>query len=245
MNTAINPLPEIVRVPPVDSVYIAPTITASSPMTAIGIVEDNPTIRAGLEELVSGLKGCRCVGAFDSAEDALRKLPALKPEMILMDIHLPKLSGIECTARIKELLPDVRVLMLTVYEDEEKIFQALKAGASGYILKRAGQKEIVAAINEVRRGGAPMTSNIARKVVDSFQHSAPKPESNLTRRETEILQCLLRGFSNKEIASQLTLSVETVGWHLKQIYEKLHVRSRTEAAMKFIGRSESGQADES
>jgi DNA-binding NarL/FixJ family response regulator len=213
----------------------APEVDAVLTMTAIGIVEDNPTIRAGLEELVSGLRGCRCVGAFGSAEEALRKLPALKPELVLMDINLPNLSGIECTARLKELLPAARVLMLTVYEDEERIFQALQAGASGYILKRTGKKEIVEAIHELRRGGAPMTSAIARKVVESFRERSSNEELQLTRRETEILDCLARGFSNKEIAGQLSLSVETVSWHLKQVYEKLHVHGRTEAAIKFLG----------
>ena len=207
-------------------------------MTKIGIVEDNPTIRSGLEELVTGLKDCRCIGAFGSAEEALRRLPALKPELVLMDIHLPNLSGIECTARLKGLLPDVGILMLTVYEDEAKIFQALKAGANGYILKRTGRREIVEAINELRRGGAPMTSAIARKVVDSFRESPPKEESNLTRRQTEILDCLARGFSNKEIAAQLSLSVDTVGSHLKEIYEKLRVHTRTAAALKFLGSKE-------
>lgn len=207
-------------------------------MTSIAIVEDNPTIRAGLEELVTGLKGCRCVGAFGSAEDALRKLPTLKPELVLMDINLPNLSGIECTARLRDLLPDARMLMLTVYEDEERIFQALKAGASGYILKRAGKQEIIEAINELRAGGAPMTSAVARKVVDSFCERRPNEELQLTRRETEILDCLARGLSNKEIAGQLSLSVETVGWHLKQVYEKLHVHGRTEAAVKFLGSKE-------
>ena len=216
----------------------APAVDAVLTMTAIGIVEDNPAIRAGLEELVSGLKGCRCVGAFGSAEEALRRLPALKPELVLMDINLPNLSGIECAARLKELLPEARVLMLTVYEDEERIFQALKAGASGYILKRAGKKEIVEAIYELRRGGAPMTSAIARKVVESFRERTSDQESQLTRRETEILDCLARGFSNKEIAGQLSLSVETVSWHLKQVYEKLHVHGRTEAAIKFLGSKE-------
>jgi DNA-binding NarL/FixJ family response regulator len=230
MNVSSNALPEMMRAPAVAPVYTVPA------MTAIGLVEDNPTVRAGLEELVSGLRGCRCVGSFGSAEEALRKLPALKPELVLMDIHLPGLSGIECTARLKELLPDVQVLILTVYEDEAKIFQALKAGASGYILKRTGKKEIVEAINDVRQGGAPMTSAIARKVVESFRESPPKEESNLTRRETDILECLARGFSNKEIAEQLSLSVETVSWHLKQIYEKLHVHGRTGAAVKFLGR---------
>ncbi len=217
---------------PTSPVYPLPS------MTKIGIVEDNPTIRSGLEELVTGLKDCRCIGAFGSAEEALRKLPALKPELVLMDIHLPNLSGIECTARLKGLLPDVGILMLTVYEDEAKIFQALKAGANGYILKRTGRREIVEAINELRRGGAPMTSAIARKVVDSFRESPPKEESNLTRRQTEILDCLARGFSNKEIAAQLSLSVDTVGSHLKEIYEKLRVHTRTAAALKFLGSKE-------
>lgn len=218
--------------PPTSPVYPLPS------MTKIGIVEDNPTIRSGLEELVTGLKDCRCIGAFGSAEEALRKLPALKPELVLMDIHLPNLSGIECTARLKGLLPDVGILMLTVYEDEAKIFRALKAGANGYILKRTGRREIVEAINELRRGGAPMTSAIARKVVDSFRESPPKEESNLTRRQTEILDCLARGFSNKEIAAQLSLSVDTVGSHLKEIYEKLRVHTRTAAALKFLGSKE-------
>ncbi len=218
--------------PPTSPVYPLPS------MTKIGIVEDNPTIRSGLEELVTGLKDCRCIGAFGSAEEALRRLPALKPELVLMDIHLPNLSGIECTARLKGLLPDVGILMLTVYEDEAKIFQALKAGANGYILKRTGRREIVEAINELRRGGAPMTSAIARKVVDSFRESPPKEESNLTRRQTEILDCLARGFSNKEIAAQLSLSVDTVGSHLKEIYEKLRVHTRTAAALKFLGSKE-------
>lgn len=214
---------------------IPPAVYLTLTMTFIGIVEDNPTIRAGLEEMVAGLKGCRCVGAFGSAEEALQKLPALKPELVLMDIHLPNLSGIECTARLKKLLPDVRVLMLTVYEDEEKIFNALKAGASGYILKRTRRAEIVDAINQLRQGGAPMTAAIARKVVESFRAQPAKDEFQLSRRETEILDCLVRGFSNKEIADKLSLALDTVGWHLKQIYEKLHVHGRTEAAIKFLG----------
>ena len=206
-------------------------------MIKVALVEDSAPRRRNLERMLRRAPGVRCVCACGTAEEALEQIPRSRPDVVLMDINLPGASGIECTARLKALLPDVRVLMLTVYEDETKIFQALKAGASGYILKRTGKKEIVEAINELRQGGAPMTSAIARKVVESFRESPPKEESKLTRRETEILDCLARGFSNKEIAQQLSLSVETVGWHLKQIYEKLHVHCRTEAAMKFLGRT--------
>ena len=205
-------------------------------MNRIAIVEDKAVIRSGLERLIGEMPGCSCVCAFGSAEEALELLPPLQPDIVIMDIHLPNLSGIECTARLKEMLPQVQVLMLTVYEDEEKIFSALKAGASGYILKRSGREEIIEAIEELRRGGAPMTSAIARRVVDSFSaRPAGSPaETNLSRRELEILNCLSRGNSNKEIASQLSLATATVRWHLKQIYEKLHVHGRTEAAVKFL-----------
>jgi DNA-binding NarL/FixJ family response regulator len=155
----------------------------------------------------------------------------------MMDIHLPNLSGIECTAKLKAQMPDLAVLILTVYEDEGKIFQALKAGATGYILKRSHPREIVQAINEVLEGGAPMTSSIARKVVDSFRDpgEVPSPGGTLSRRETEVLQALSKGLSNKEIGDELSINVETVRWHLKQIYDKLHVHGRTEAALKFLG----------
>ena len=206
-------------------------------VTRIGIVEDKAVIRAGLEKLVGEMPDCECVGTCDSAEQALQHLPELQPDFVIMDIHLPNLSGIECTARLKELLPKVLILILTVYEDEEKIFSALQAGASGYILKRSGHDEIVEALEELRRGGAPMTSAIARRVVDSFSArpaNAPE-ESGLSRRELEILNCLSRGDSNKEIANKLSLAPDTVRWHLQRIYEKLHVHGRTEAAIKFLG----------
>jgi DNA-binding NarL/FixJ family response regulator len=153
----------------------------------------------------------------------------------MMDIHLPNLSGIECTARLKQQLPGLAVLMITVYEDETRIFQALKAGASGYILKRSHPGEIVQAIAEVLAGGAPMTSSIARKVVESFrdQGTPAAADRGLSRREREVLQALARGLANKEIADELNINIETVRWHLKQIYEKLHVHGRTEAAVKW------------
>ena len=207
-----------------------------SKMNRIAIVEDKNVIRAGFEKLIGELDGCVCVGAFSTAEDALRLLPSLQPDIVIMDIHLPNISGIECTARLKALLPGVRILIVTVYEDEEKIFNALKAGASGYILKRSGPEEIVEAIEELRRGGAPMTSAIARRVVESFlvKSAGMSAEADLSRREMEILECLSRGDSNKKIAQQLSLSSDTVRWHLQRIYDKLHVRGRTEAAVKFL-----------
>jgi DNA-binding NarL/FixJ family response regulator len=218
------------------------TVYAPLRMPKIAIVEDNRVIRGDLERLLEDLPGYRCVCSCGSAEEALRVVPKSEPDIVMMDIHLPNMSGIECTARLKEQLPNLQILMLTVYEDEEKIFRALQAGASGYILKRNGTQEIVGALEELREGGAPMTSAIARKVVASFR-SRPAAEpttTQLSRRETEILDCLTKGLANKEIAEALSISVATVRWHLKQIYEKLHVRSRTEAAMKFVSTQPKG-----
>lgn len=206
-------------------------------MAQIIIVEDNNVVRSGLEELVNSIPGCECVACCATGEEALKVIPKLKPDLVMMDIHLPNLSGIECTARLKQLMPSLAVLILTVYEDEVKIFQALKVGASGYILKRSDPREIVQAVNEVLAGGAPMTSSIARKVVDSFREPLPEgsAENALSRREKEVLQALSKGLSNKEIAEDLNINVETVRWHLKQIYDKLHVHGRTEAALKYLG----------
>ena len=212
-------------------------------MNRIAIVEDNTTVRASLAELVESIPGCECVGAFASGEEGLRLIPKLTPDLVMMDIHLPNLSGIECTAKLKQSLPDLRVLILTVYEDGDKIFDALKAGASGYILKRSKPQDIIEAIREILAGGAPMTPEIALKVVESFRKSAtaaPAETVSLSRRETEVLQGLAKGLANKEIADELSVGVETVRWHLKQIYEKLHVRCRTEAALKFLGMKEGG-----
>ncbi|MCW1925041.1 response regulator transcription factor [Luteolibacter arcticus] len=212
-------------------------------MKRIAIVEDNTTVRASLAELVESIPGCECLAGFASGEEGLRLIPKLKPDLVMMDINLPGMSGIECTAKIKRLLPDLRVLILTMYEDGDKIFDALKAGASGYILKRSKPQDIVDAIREILAGGAPMTPAIALKVVESFRKPAvPEQEApSLSARETEVLQCLAKGMANKEIADQLGMGVETVRWHLKQIYEKLHVRCRTEAAVKFLGMQGSGE----
>jgi DNA-binding NarL/FixJ family response regulator len=163
-------------------------------------------------------------------------LPKAAPNVILMDINLPVKSGIECTASIKELLPSVQVVMITVYDDSEKVFNALRAGASGYILKRAAPDRILQAIREVHAGGVPMSSEIARKVLGTFREPAPTPAAgeNLSRREQEVLESLSQGCSNKEIADKLSISIETVTWHLRHIYSKLHVRSRTQAALVFL-----------
>ncbi len=159
------------------------------------------------------------------------------PDVVLMDIHLPNMSGVACTRRLKELCPSVRVLILTVYEDNEKIFGALKAGASGYLLKRAHPTDIIRAINEVKLGGAPMSSQIACRVVESFYESSrvSPTEEKLSQREEEILEELSKGYTPREIASRFSISANTVHTHLKHIYEKLHVHSRTEAVLKFLG----------
>jgi DNA-binding NarL/FixJ family response regulator len=207
-------------------------------MTSIAIVEDNPGLGAGLRAVVEGMSDCVCAGVWTTAEAALKEIPVLKPEIVLMDIHLPGISGIEATARLKAQLPDVLVMMVTVYRDHDKIFEALKAGASGYLLKRSSPAEVRKAILELREGGAPMSAEIARRVVEAFHRPAatagPVGEAaNLSKRETEILELLAQGLANKEIAHRLGLSIETVRVHLKRIYDKLHVHSRTEAAMKF------------
>ena len=202
----------------------------------IAIVEDNNVIRGCLEELVNSIPGCECVATFSNGEDAVKSIPRLSPDLVMMDIHLPNLSGIECAGRLKESVPSLAILMLTVYEDEEKIFQAFKAGASGYILKRSSPREVVQAVKDMLDGGVPMTSTIARKVVDSFRANGTENDeiSGLSRREMEVLRSLSKGSANKEIADGLSITVETVRWHLKQIYQKLHVHGRTEAALKFM-----------
>jgi len=204
---------------------------------AVAIVEDDVGICQSLEWLLKSSAEFTCVSTCGSAEEALRVLPTTAPEIVLMDINLPKRSGIECTACLKELLPSVQVVMITVYDDAEKVFNALRAGASGYILKRAAPERILQALLEVHAGGVPMSSEIARKVLGVFREPvAAMPETeNLSRREQDVLELLVQGCSNKEIADKLSISIETVTWHLRHIYSKLHVRSRTQAALKFVG----------
>ncbi len=209
-------------------------------ITKVAIVEDNATLREYLAEVISNTPGHRCVCACASAEEAVVEIPAHKPNVVLMDIHLPGESGIACTARLREKMPNLQVIMLTVYKDIKMIFQALKAGACGYVLKRSDEKEILAAIAEVRAGGAPMTSEIARMVVRSFMETPPISNANasdtdqLSTREMEILALVAEGCPNKEIAARLFISNGTVRTHLMHIYEKLHVHCRTEAAAKYL-----------
>jgi DNA-binding NarL/FixJ family response regulator len=202
----------------------------------IAVVEDNRDFRATLECYLNEASGYHCVGVFGSAEDALKTIPKLLPDVVLMDIHLPNMSGVNCTRRLKDLCPSVQILILTVYEDNERIFGALKAGASGYLLKRADPADILRAIHEVKLGGAPMSSQIARRVVQSFRETAPDPlkDDKLSQREEEILQQLAKGYSTKEIADRSSISVNTVRTHLQHSYVKLQVRSRTEAILKFL-----------
>ncbi len=205
-------------------------------MTRIAIVEDNKVIRESLMEFVQADSECECVSACATAEEALKVMPALQPDIVLMDIQLPDISGIECTARLKQLLPSVQIIMVTVYEDTERIFKALRAGACGYLLKRCTPEELVSAIREVRQGGAPMSRDIARKVILSFQEpvATTAEVEGLSPREREILELVAAGLPNKQIASRVGLTDGTVRWHLRHVYHKLHVRSRTEAALKFL-----------
>jgi DNA-binding NarL/FixJ family response regulator len=220
--------------------------TSQDLMTKVAIVEDNATLRKYLAEVISNTPAHRCVCACQSAEEALIEIPAHRPNVVLMDIHLPGESGIACTARLREKMPNLQVIMLTVYKDIKMIFQALKAGACGYVLKRSDDEEILKAIAEVRAGGAPMTSEIARMVVRSFMEEPKSTDLNgteqLSAREMEILALVAEGCPNKEIASRLFISNATVRTHLMHIYEKLHVRCRTEAAAKYLRSNSAGAA---
>lgn len=203
-------------------------------MTKIAIIEDNPTMRKMLVELVDSAPGYRCVCACSTSKEALAEVPKHQPDVALMDIHLPDESGINCTAKLTEKLPGLQVIMVTVYQDIDLIFQALKAGACGYILKRFRPNEIIQAISEVRAGGAPMTSEIARMLVQSFRAPSVVPDAGLTSREAELLELLTEGLSNKEIAQKTSIAAGTVRNHLANIFKKLHVRCRTEAAAKYF-----------
>lgn len=204
----------------------------------VSIVEDNDQLRGTLARVIERAEGFQCLGQHASAEAALEALPKEAPQVVLMDINLPGMNGVECVRRLKALLPATQVVMLTVYEDTENIFNALAAGASGYLLKRTPRAELLEAIREVHRGGSPMTAHIARKVVQSFQKApAPAPpEASLSAREQEVLDLLSQGFLYKEIADKLNISYETVHTYVRRIYEKLQVRTRTEAVAKFLKR---------
>lgn len=204
-------------------------------MIKVSIVEDNKTLREGFETLLNRTPGFHCVCTCDTVAEALRKIPKALPDVVLMDIQLPDGTGVECTAKLKEMLPALNIVVVTVYEDSERIFQALRAGACGYLLKRAKPERIIAAIQEAQEGGVPMTPEIARKMIGQFRGQATTATQveNLTDREREVLEFVMHGLGNKAIADRLGVTVAAVKWHLQHIYEKLHVHSRTEAALKF------------
>lgn len=204
----------------------------------VAIVEDIDGIRDGLSTLINGSDGFRCVSAHRNAEAALASFTAVKPDVVLMDINLPQMSGIDCVRKLKLVSPTTQIIMHTVYEDSENIFESLQAGASGYLLKRTPPTKLLEAIVEVHAGGSPMSSTIARKVVQTFhrQGQSKSAQENLTAREEEILAELAKGFRYQEIADNLFINVETVRSHIHKIYEKLHVRSRTEAVVKYLRR---------
>src|SRR6266478_1155396 len=206
--------------------------------TTVSIVEDNEQLRATLARVLNRAEGFRCVSQYGDAEAALEGLPKDRPEVVLMDINLPGMNGVECVRQLKQTMPQILVIMLTVYEDTENIFNALAAGASGYLLKRTKSAELLEAIREVHRGGSPMTTHIARKVTQSFLKTGPSAQAteNLSQREQEVLDCLSQGFLYKEIAEKLGISYETVHTYIRRIYEKLQVRTRTEAVAKFLRR---------
>jgi DNA-binding NarL/FixJ family response regulator len=209
------------------------------PPIRVAIIEDQHITRGAFERFINLSADCRCVCGCATAEEALQVVPALKPDVVLIDIQPPGLSGAECAAKLKELLPSAQIIMVTVREDPETIFGALRAGASGYMLKSETPGTILEAIREVQRGGVPMSAGIARKVIAFFhgQGTAARETDHLSKREREVLDLVALGFSNKEIAGQLGISLDGVLWHLKHVYQKLHVHSRVEAVLKLRPRA--------
>jgi len=215
-------------------------------MIKVAIVEDDARIRKVVTEVLASARDCQCVGAFADGTTAVAKLPSLAPDVILMDINLPDLTGVECVARISPQLHGAEIIMLTVYQDPETIFQALAAGAHGYLVKPVMPRKLLEAIREIRSGGVPMSPGIAREVVDFFRREPVKPASGaavedaaLGPREQQVLKFLVDGLSYKEIAGELGITSNTVGTYVRRIYEKLHVRSRREIVVFYKGRAES------
>lgn len=212
-------------------------IAAKPALITIAIVEDDAGLRESLCGIIQRAPDCRCVGACGSAEEALQALPEINPRVVLMDINLPGMDGVECVRRMAEWDSCPQIIMLTVHEDTDFIFESLAAGASGYLLKPVRAAELLAAVKNVYAGGAPMTSSIARKVVQSFKQTKPALDkvNDLSPREQEILDYLAKGYSYKETAEQIGISYSTVHTHIEHIYHKLHVRSRAQAVAKYLG----------
>jgi len=214
------------------------TAARPSPKTPfkVALVEDQPKTRQSWYKLINAFPDFACTCACATAEEALRVIPPLHPDIVLMDIFLPRMSGIECTARLKETLPETQIIILTAMDDQELVFMALEAGADGYLLKRTKPSELRTALLNVVGGGVPMTSQIARRVIESFRRKGKKADESvrLTMREEQILLQLSQGYSNKQIADKLGVSIDTVCSHLKHVFGKLHVSSRTEAVVRYM-----------
>jgi DNA-binding NarL/FixJ family response regulator len=208
-------------------------------MITVSVVDDENSLRQSIATFVNGSPGFRCLSTFPSGEAALEQLPAGWPDVILMDIHLSGMSGIECVRRVKGMNPKVQILMLTVYEDADQIFAALAAGAAGYILKRLTPAKLLDAIQDIHAGGSPMSPSIARKVLASFKKPGPAVDtSDLSPREQMVLDCLARGFTYQKTGDVLKISLHSVRTYVRRIYEKLHVHSRTEAVAKYTRKQE-------
>ncbi len=202
----------------------------------VAIVEDNDKIREGLGVLINASPEFSCTATYETAEEALRRIPRSRPDVVLMDIGLPGMSGIECVEELKSKAPGVQVMMLTVYEDDDRVFKSLVAGATGYVLKNTMPAQLLEAIRDLHNGGSPMSNGIARKVVNAFKDmgTSSKELENLSEREVEVLSLVAKGYRDREVAEKFFISVETVRKHLRNIYQKLHVRSRTEAVLKYL-----------
>jgi DNA-binding NarL/FixJ family response regulator len=205
-------------------------------MITIAIIEDDQVTRESLKTIVQTTEGFECAGAFADAETGLEFLTGHPADIVLMDIHLPVMDGIECVRRLKSIHPEIQFIMCTIFRDDDSVFNALKAGATGYLLKNDDPGKIIDAIHEIHAGGSPMTSQIARRVLESFKSPAVNNDINLlTKRENEMLCLLVKGFRYKEIADNLFISIATVRTHIYNIYQKLHVQSRTDAINKLFG----------
>jgi len=203
----------------------------------IAIVEDHAAVRTSMLKILEDAPNCKCVGSFSAAEEALLEIPKLKPQVVLMDISLTGMDGVECVRQLASLMKLPQIIMLTVHEDPESIFNSLAAGAAGYLLKPVRTAQLLAAVNDVYGGGAPMTSNIARRVVQSFKQVTPAVRSaveNLSKREVDVLNYLVKGFSYKETAEALGIAYGTVHSHIEHIYHKLHVQSRAQAVARYL-----------
>ncbi len=213
------------------------TTKMTSATVSVVLVDDDAGVRDSIAQFINAAKGFRCVHCYATASEALHHIPQEKPDVVLMDISMPGTDGIECTRKLKMAAPECQILMLTVYEDTESIFNALAAGASGYLLKRMPPAKLLEAIREVKEGGSPMTSSIARKLVQFFQQLPPQENEGgtLSTREREVLHCLARGDAYKQIAAELNISMGTTRTYIRRIYEKLHVHTRTQAVVRFMG----------